>query len=581
MSIVLLAALVFLSFLGRRDITTSHEARVAQTARQMAASGWPWSAQPISVPIVGLRDTQSGRRLAPLPAEGSMLVNPWLVPVINGHIRLQKPPLPYWCVATMFRLIGIDEEWVRFPATILGVFGALLIYDLARKVFGARAAAPAALVWITTQFLVEQFRIATADPYLAFFTLLSVWAFATHRLVIVYAAIALGMLSKGPVIFVTAIPAIVAYRLLVRPRAWSLKRPRRHAAHLLGMALFFLVAMPWYAYIYLKIPHALELWRYESIGELSDNVEKARPWWLYALSALRIPLPWTPMWIAGVLLALAHGKRGLRSPRGRKRLVPILWLASNLLFFSLANVKKDAYLLPVISAMALTSADAISVILALARRRKRFVEIPAVLATAQAAIGVGVASVVLVLLWRTRGAPDGSTGVVAGAAALLVSLYALRPIFRASPAQWIAVQSAAYAMSLIAMMGIQRAIAENERSPKEFGAHLSALLCDTQLPVDLDSLPEEVSFYLPLNLGGGDVDANRVVVVIDDNRRNLETGRNKPDAAFFASRVDNANILDIRRIPLKDDGGGRWKAYELVIDRSRALAPSPSGRGLG
>ena len=28
-----------------------------------------------------------------------MQVNPWLVPIMSGEMRLQKPPLPYWFAA--------------------------------------------------------------------------------------------------------------------------------------------------------------------------------------------------------------------------------------------------------------------------------------------------------------------------------------------------------------------------------------------------------------------------------------------------------------------------------------------------
>src|SRR5205814_1649525 len=129
-----------------------------------------------------------------------------------------------------------------------------------------------------------------------------------------------------------------------------------------GIALLLLIAVPWFAYVYRQVPNALALWRYESIGEISDNEEKARPWWLYLGSTFRLPLPWTPLWIAGIALVFIHGKRELRSPRGRRRLVPILWYASNLLFFSMLNVKKDAYLLPALGAMVLTIADALILI---------------------------------------------------------------------------------------------------------------------------------------------------------------------------------------------------------------------------
>src|SRR5207248_631282 len=128
--VLALSLSVFLTLLGKRDITTSHEARVAQTARQMSASGWPLNAQPMRVPVAGLIDTPSGKRLAPLPREGLMQVNPWLVPVINGEVRLQKPPLPYWWAAILYRFFAPNEMWARFPVALLGVIATLLIYDL-------------------------------------------------------------------------------------------------------------------------------------------------------------------------------------------------------------------------------------------------------------------------------------------------------------------------------------------------------------------------------------------------------------------------------------------------------------------
>src|SRR2546425_690415 len=102
--ILLLALATFLALLGRKDIVTSHEARVAQTARVMAASGWPWSVQPVSVPVMRMVEIDGIKQLLPDPGKGEMQVNPWLVPVINNQLRLQKPPLPYWCSAMVFRI---------------------------------------------------------------------------------------------------------------------------------------------------------------------------------------------------------------------------------------------------------------------------------------------------------------------------------------------------------------------------------------------------------------------------------------------------------------------------------------------
>src|SRR5678816_3031129 len=89
-SILLLACCAFLLFLGRQDVTNTHEARVAQTARRMAASGWPWDAKPVEVPTVRLARDDGALDLQPDRAAPPLRVNPWIVPVLGAEIRLQK-----------------------------------------------------------------------------------------------------------------------------------------------------------------------------------------------------------------------------------------------------------------------------------------------------------------------------------------------------------------------------------------------------------------------------------------------------------------------------------------------------------
>src|SRR5918992_2734795 len=108
---LLLAAglVLYLSMLGRRDIVTSHEGRIVQTARQMAET-WPWEGRTLEVSAVELTKPDRTKELVTIPGGR---VNPWLVPVLSGKVRLQKPPLPYWCTAVLFRVFGFGEAWAR------------------------------------------------------------------------------------------------------------------------------------------------------------------------------------------------------------------------------------------------------------------------------------------------------------------------------------------------------------------------------------------------------------------------------------------------------------------------------------
>src|SRR5690349_5604999 len=176
-----LAVAVFVLFIDGPDIVTSHEARVAQPARQMAASGWPWAAQTVAVPQVRL--ISGTMRLIADTEKPPINVNPWLVPVLNGQVRLQKPPLPYWCAAALFRCFGFREWSVRLIPALMGAIATFFIYDLGRRLFGGHIGWCAALVWVSSYAIPEMYRKAMADPYLGFFSLICVWAWvgATAR----------------------------------------------------------------------------------------------------------------------------------------------------------------------------------------------------------------------------------------------------------------------------------------------------------------------------------------------------------------------------------------------------------------
>ncbi len=573
----------FCTFLDRRDIVTSHEARVAQTARQMAASGWPWSSPGVRVPVVGLITENGDTRLGPLHNEGLMRVNPWLVPVINGNVRLQKPPLPYWCAALTYKLVGFNDSSARWFPAALGAVATLLIWDLARLVYGRRTAWLAALVWVSTQFVVDEFRKSMADPYLAFFTLACVWAWlrATrsvhHRslaMVAFYGSLGFAFLAKGPVAFLTALPAVVLIRLLFHaPRVSS-------RTHVGGMIVFLALALPWPIYVMSHVKHALELWRYESIGEFTDNAEKARAWWVYLPATFQLTLPWLPMWLAGLATLFVHrARRGWhRSPRFRRRCFAIAWFAVLLAIFSISNVKKNAYLLPIMPAQTLIIADGLRVALSFARRTKirGFAGIGLLI---QAIIGIAFAAGLIAT--AARWPEHRAATVIASSVALFCALFTILPIVQRRAETWLRIQVVAYAAILVAFIGSYRAEIDNRRSPRPFALAVERFSIEHQLPIAREFLPEEMSIYLSLPVASGvslpdSLDASaadKVLVPIDDNHLDIDRGLTTVDAAFLGQYLGHTPILEIHRVHFPDELlWPRWKLYEVTLDRRMSEA---------
>lgn len=505
--LTILAAAAFLPFLGRRDVVISHEARVVQTARLMAVSGWPWDAKRVSVPAVHLVKTDNVLRLDPDPRAPALQVNPWLVPVLNGEIRLQKPPLPYWCSAVLFRIFGVEwsEALARFISALLGALGTFLVADLARLALGRRFALPAALVWVSSYFIPDEFRKVMADPYLAFFALLAIWGWVRGSIrrsrigvVIFYVATALGLLAKGPPLFLHLGIAIGLFHLLNRRRL-----PGGTGAHVLGIILLTTIALPWPVYIFKNIPHAGEIWRYESVGEMTDNTENAKPFYYYIPLLFQISLPWTPLWVMSLVLPFLRGRRNSRYKL--RRLFPLLWYVTVLIFFSAVHLKKAAYLLPVMPAQTLMITQVIVFLIADLRRKRRI----------------------------SRRAGDEI--LIFGCSLIVIAL--------------------------IAFFTFSRTPIDNARSPRLACNFIRlALAGDAHCTVIPSRLPPEATLYLPLGVSF-DRSADTLLYLIDDPKRN-----EKVDLQSFTKRLPDLKIETVTPVTIPYAGSAyRYRLFRLTL----------------
>ncbi|HET6248789.1 MAG TPA: glycosyltransferase family 39 protein [Tepidisphaeraceae bacterium] len=610
-----LSAAAFTFYLNGPDIVTSHEARVALPAREMADAGWPWKATAALVPPVTLRPGIV--RLAPDWNAPPIPVNPWLVPVMSGQVRLQKPPLPYWCAAICFRLFGgFSEITVRLVPALLGALAVLLIYDLGRVLYGRRIGWLAGLVWVSTYTLPDEYRKAMADPYLAFFTLACVWSWiravkadkSAGFLLAFYVSFAMALLAKGPPAFVDILLPLVVFHLCVRGRV---RGPIR--AHLAGVALMLAIALPWPIYVLRNVPHALELWRYESVGELTDNTENARPGWFYLPQLFYLALPWTAVWGLGIARQLFRGRelfdawmrrrllakdqaagrgfpiaaatgplapiepanlRPLIARAQARHFFPIIWYGVMVVFFSFVHLKKNQYLLPMLPAQTLLIAQGFAVMFAGLHHRK-FTGPPAWLATLQTVIGIAFAAAVIVLVAESSHANAASVALAAGAVALaLLPFWAL--IIRREKA-WAVLQATAFVAMIVIFGRVYITPSEDARSAKPVAAELLALSTQPGHTLLTMRLPEEVAVYLPLDVHF-DFFAKHVLMIIDDQHgvRAREHSHRPIPEPNLTNVVPDGQVTEIRRVPLKTaPGDARWKVWEMTVERTATIRANP------
>jgi 4-amino-4-deoxy-L-arabinose transferase-like glycosyltransferase len=167
---------------------------------------------------------------------------------VNGVRYLEKPPLPYWLAAGLYKVFGENVFATHLPNALALLGCAVLMWHWAGRAWGRRPGYYAALGMLTSigPFLFTRFSIPEA--LLSFFLLQALWSFLTGfegrregRFYWMWAALALATLTKGliaPVFFVAAAVPFLALSGLWR--RWRELKP------LTGVLLFLAIAAPWH-----------------------------------------------------------------------------------------------------------------------------------------------------------------------------------------------------------------------------------------------------------------------------------------------------------------------------------------------
>lgn len=286
----------------------------------------------------------------------------WLVPTKNFAPYSDKPPLLFWAINLIWMLTGVGEFAGRMAVPLFAGAAIWLTATLARRLWpeedgaGGRAAlALAGLVLFALSGSLTMFDIPLTVAVLAGMRALVAAAGAMRAGRFGFggwagfgAAIALGVLAKGPVILFHLLPAALLLPLWSQGAAWR-KLPLRLVFGLaVGIALVSLWLVP--AAITGGAEYRAAILWHQSAGRLTESFAHARPWWFYLalLPVLLFPLGWSPaLWQAG-WRADWRGDAGLR--------LCAIWAAGALVLFSLTSGKQIHYLVPELPALALIAA---------------------------------------------------------------------------------------------------------------------------------------------------------------------------------------------------------------------------------
>jgi len=312
--LILILAILYLTFLGRTGFLGPDEPRYASISREMARSG------------------------------------DWVTPRLDGSGWFEKPPLLYWMTGAATRLRLHDEWAARLPVALSSLAFLIFFFGAVEREFSARVAALATAIlatsagWLAYSFVsLPDLPMSAALDAAVFIALFDTRPGhgLTKPAYTAGALLGLSILAKGFVPVVLFAPIL----LIARRKRWRIA------------VACLVVAAPWFILCILRNGHVFWndfFWKHHVGRFLNGDLQHVQPFWYYLPIVLAGLFPWTPT----VLLAV-HPKSWRKVWDDQRVVVLALWFVVGLVFFSLAKNKLPGYLLPLMPALAVILAVAV------------------------------------------------------------------------------------------------------------------------------------------------------------------------------------------------------------------------------
>ncbi len=322
---------------------------VAAAALAMHLGGYP-----LLDPDEG-RNGEVGREMA--------VTNDYVLPHIDGLPYLDKPIVYFASEGAVMEILGPTELAARLPAFLFTLLTAALIAWFARKVDIDPYVTT--IVFLAMPLTMAFARTVIFDSALSFFVTAAIIAFYLEAPAIAWAAIAFGVLTKGPVAI--ALPLLVALPYAIWQKRfrslWSWK----------GLLLFIVIIAPWIWGVQQAVPDFLHyVLVTETVQRLATKaLKRTGPPWYFIPYLIGGAFPWSVAALFGGNPVVADAT-SVRTGFSRSRVRPaeagphtesprrrstsiflLLWILVPFLFFSISQSKRPQYILPLMPAIAL------------------------------------------------------------------------------------------------------------------------------------------------------------------------------------------------------------------------------------
>jgi len=328
--VLALFAAIWFATLGGRKLLNPDEGRYAEIPREMVASG------------------------------------NWLTPRLNDLKYFEKPALQYWATAVAYETLGSNEFTSRLWCGLTGLAGVFFAGWAGAKLFGRTTGIITAALLGSSLMWVILGHLNTLDMGLSFFLAAAVLAFLLAQqqptgsksernwMLVVWTMTALGFLSKGVVAAVLPVLTLLAYTAIEREiSAWR----RLHIVP--GLVVFLILTAPWFIAVSIANPEfPFFFFVHEHLQRfLTDVHERVEPWWFFVPFSIVGALPWVSLAAQSLRTQWQRDATEPLQAGFRPRRFLLLWVVVVMAFFSASHSKLVPYILPIMPALALITAD--------------------------------------------------------------------------------------------------------------------------------------------------------------------------------------------------------------------------------
>ncbi len=271
----------------------------------------------------------------------------WTVPYFNGEYRFDKPPLTYWWMRLHYNVFGATEFAARLHSVFATWLVGCVIVAIGRRLASARAGLFAGLAWLLTLQVFVHGRLCVADMPMVLCVALAMRAVIEIQLRplpgfnrwhwLLYIALGLGFLAKGPIAWLVPALALVLHRFAF----WRKPYPWRNLRLAQGALVALAITGAW------GIPALLQthglFWQVgmgEPVvarGTSAFNGRFPVPGY-YLATALASLFPW--------IICLPQVWKNVRQQWSPELSLLVSWLAAPYLIFTLYATQLAHYVMP-------------------------------------------------------------------------------------------------------------------------------------------------------------------------------------------------------------------------------------------